>query len=357
MSLKNVIIIIDSGFARETVERVKNLVAFVDLPEQVKIAGKPIIEHDDRARVLDFTCDHLNHGTIVLDKLLALDSELHFILISAFADNRLIRTQWHDGEISQEGWVDALVWAVELAQSLGYTSVSNCSFGGFEHAMDGSGWEAFQLSKLQQNAGHIVVAAAGPGDGRAIHATVALSNGEKTVSGYQSGTASYNLWVNRLVESNSENGAEETWQLITRLNGIEVGRQEGGFAANIWNNRQQLTFTLYGEGNFELVLSRTGERSTRFDIFISRGDAHFKNYVDSELVSEPACLPQVIAVGFTDGVYGTCRIAGLEKPDIRLAGSGPISFRTPEITFAVHQLLTANNNLTTADVRNLLRAR
>lgn len=361
MDLKNLIIVIDSGFTREVVERVTNLVAFVDLNRQTKIVGTPFIEGEQREQVLASTNDILQHGTIVLEKLLAFQNDLHFILVSAFDhDERLIRTEWIDGEVSRDGWVDACLWAAELARGLGYSSVTNCSFGGFEHAMDGSGWEAFQLSRLP--AGHLVVAAAGPGDGRAMHATVGLSCGAKTVCGYQQSTSSYNLLIDRRVpdfEQARTARANNQWQLVVNLNGSEVARHHGSFiAANLWNDRQQLKFTVEGEGDFEFVLSREhddDEPLTRFDIFINRsGNAHFKNYVDSELVSEPACLPQVIAAGLEDGFYGHCTIAGLQKPEIRLSGAGPISFRTPEVTLALHNLLAINPRLTVSEARALL---
>ena len=147
---------------------------------------------------------------------------------------------------------------------------------------------------------------------------------------------------------------------------------------NIWNDRQQLTFVLEGEGNFEFSITPASApvvsvqepadlvselasapdavlASTRFDIFVAQGeDACFFDHVDADAVSEPACLSQVIAVGLQAGSYGNCMVNGIAKPEVKLAGGGPISFRIAEVTALVAGLLEANPTLDIAQVRQKL---
>ncbi|CAN5560951.1 hypothetical protein BH11CYA1_BH11CYA1_25790 [soil metagenome] len=368
MSTKNAVIIVDSGFSRDAVAKVKKLIAFYDLTSGITVTGTPFIAGEQSTFVLDNLChDPLNHGTVILQRLLELNGDCAIILVRAFAGDSLIRTAWVDGKIVRDGWIEAYVSARQLCQSRAMTSVANLSFGGFGHAQDGSGWESFNLSNsatsersrqdqpAQNLAGHILVAACGPGDGRAIHCS--FTSSETTfVQGFQRDTSTYNLWVDRNVSSNSQHSG---WHLKVMLNGREVAWHEGKFIApNMWNDRQQLTFVVEGEGHFEFAITAVAHSTpTRFDVFISQtSGASFFDNVDTELVSEPACLSQVIAVGLQHGSYGRCNVHGVAKPEIKLPGDGPISFRTPEITFAVATLLEVEPTLDVAQVRQRLLA-
>lgn len=359
MSFKNAVIIVDSGFSQEVVAQVKNLIGFYDLNSGISISGAPLIEGDRAQFVLRHLCgDSLNHGTIILRRLLELDPECAFVLVRAFDHaGRHIRTRWSDGKVASDGWVEGYLWARQLCENRGLTSVANLSFGGFAHAQDGSGWESFKLASVvgDSKAGHVLVAATGPGDGRAHHCSFTASE-KIVVHGFQRGTSTYNLWVDRNVPGNSEHSA---WLLAVKVNGAEVAQYQGRFIQNnIWNDRQQLTFVVEGEGDFEFSITPVAEFTpTRFDIFISRSqEACFYNYVDDELVSEPACLPHVIAVGLQSGSYGTCCVNGVSKPEIKLAGNGPISFRTPEVTALVASMLESDPTLGIAQVRQKLQA-
>lgn len=370
MSIKNAVIIIDSGFSQDAVAQVKNLIGFYDLNSGIAVTGAPLIAGDQGQFVLNNLCgDSLNHGSIILQRLLELNPECAFILVRAFDNNgSLLRTRWADGKVASEGWIEAYLWARQLCESRGLTSVANLSFGGFSHAQDGSGWESYKLSSIVASgqsgsgsdtglntgfhkAGHVLIAATGPGDGRAIHCSFKASE-STVVHGYQRGTSTYNLWVDRNVPSISEH---RDWHLRLKMNGHEVAQHQGRFIpTNIWNGRQQLMFVVEGEGNFEFFITPalTSATATRFDIFVSQSqDACFYNHVDDELVSEPACLSHVIAVGLQTGSYGTCTVNGLVKPEIKLAGSGPISFRIPEVTALVSGLLESDPTLDVAQVR------
>lgn len=382
MSINNAVIIIDSGFSQEAVVQVKHLIGFYDLNSGVTVTGAPFIAGDQAQFVLNNLCgDSLNHGSIILQRLLDLNPDCAFVLVRAFDQSgSLLRTRWHDGKVASDGWIEAYLWARQLCQSRGLTSVANLSFGGFGHAQDGSGWESHKLSSVAA-AGHVLVAATGPGDGRAIHCSFTASE-NTVVNGYQRGTSTYNLWVNRNVScaSDSSDGSEisgipevmdssrfsqhSDWHMRVKLNGREVAQHQGRFIpANIWNGRQQLKFVVEGEGSFEFSITPAAVADaslvigTRFDIFVAQeNETRFFNYIDEELVSEPACLPQVVAVGLENGSYGHCRIEGVSKPELKLSGRGPISFRIPEVTFAVASLLEAEPTLDISQVRQKLLA-
>lgn len=376
MSIKNAVIVIDSGFSQDVVAQVKNLIGFYDLNSGIAVTGAPLIKGDQAQFVLQNLCrDPLDHGSIVLRGLLLRKPDCAFVLVRAFDDaGALQRTGWSNGRVVSDGWVEAYLWARQLCASRGFTSVANLSFGGYSHAQDGSGWESFKLASVvgsgqpagsadensagQNLAGHVLVAATGPGDGRGIHCSFAASE-NTVVHGFQGSTSVYNLWVDRNVSSNAEHCH---WQLLVKINGREVSQHQGHLIPrNIWNDRQQLTFVLEGEGNFEFSItpaSASGDAvlaSTRFDIFVAQGeDACFFDHVDADAVSEPACLSQVIAVGLQAGSYGNCTVNGIAKPEVKLAGGGPISFRIAEVTALVAGLLEANPTLDIAQVRQQL---
>lgn len=392
MSIKNAVIVIDSGFSQDVVAQVKNLIGFYDLNSGIAVTGAPLIKGDQAQFVLQNLCrDPLDHGSIVLRGLLLRKPDCAFVLVRAFDDaGALQRTGWSNGQVVSDGWVEAYLWARQLCASRGFTSVANLSFGGYSHAQDGSGWESFKLasvvgsgnsigsgksvSSAHENpasanlAGHVLVAATGPGDGRGLHCSFTASE-NTVVHGYQGSTSVYNLWVDRSVSSSAQHCH---WHLLVKMNGREVAQHQGRLIPrNIWNDRQQLTFVLEGEGNFEFSITPASApvasaqepadrasaaydaiATTRFDIFVAQGaDACFFDHVDAEAISEPACLSQVIAVGLRTGSYGNCMVNGIAKPEVKLAGGGPISFRIAEVTALVASLLEADPAMNIAQVR------
>ena len=349
-----IVIVLDSGFSREVVEKVRHLVGFWDLNSGLRLApdlnrtGGPEgeLSPEQKAQVLIATTDPLNHGSVVLARLLAASAELPVILLRVFADDGAsIKSRFDDsGALSGPGWTEAYLWAQHLCSERGFASVANCSFGGFHHAMDGSGWESYQLSRVigPGKPGHIVVAATGPGDGSALHASCQTRENSRTstVSAWQPGPTTYNIWVDR----KQEGSGTRDFALVARLDGVEVFRQSGlDLRANFWNGRQQSRVRVDGHGLVQFEFVSVEPDQTRFDLFISEtSDAggktsYFCDNVDCELVSEPAVFAQVIAVGLKTGSYGS-----RHKPDVLLEGFGPISFRTPEVTYALSCALTAN---------------
>lgn len=344
------VIVIDSGFDQSSIAAVASRVmAICDLSksEATFATGSPVA-----ADVLsDFAGDPLNHGSVVLSKLAALLPDTPFILIRAFADdNRLARTVWsHDGKISAPGWTEAYRWAVQHCRALGLASVANCSFGGCVHAMDGTGWEAFQLGHEvgSGKAGHIVVAAAGPGDGRSSHASwLNLLREAVSVNVHQRQDTQYNFWESLPTANACASGG---WNLEVHRNGEFVfSLSSQNVSPNLWNGRRQQTFLVGGAGLVSLTLTRLpGDTACgdctcaqRFDCWVtSDGSASFLDHVDPVLVAEPAVFEQVIAVGLRTGSYGPNQAQSGVKPDVLLPGGGPISFRAPELTAAIAMLL------------------
>jgi hypothetical protein len=366
---KQCVIVIDSGFSLESMRGLKILAAR-DLALGTTLVGaderndlnEPRILKVERSepnvlsaeQIESFACDQLNHGSIVLQRLrerLAVE-DFAFILLRVFgADNSCIRTTWADGIVSSDGWTEAYLWAVNLCEERGYSSVANCSFGGFVHAADGTGWEAHQLSQVTGigKRGHVVVAAAGHGDGRAVHASWFAQSGEPVwVSAMQRESTSYNFWFG---------AANEPWTLTVHRNGDVVGTHNGAdIVGNMWNQRQQLTFTVEGGGDvsFEFALSDGGTESMRCDGWIRGDAAWFHDHVDSLAVSEPAVFSEVVAVGLRLKSYSPNQSHVGSKPDVLLEGTGEISFRTPEVTATVAQLMLRGPGLDSAGVRDAL---
>jgi len=323
-------IVIDSGFSPQSL-RDANVIAICDLRTGIKLVGEPSL----RAEQLSFFAnDPQNHGSIVLEKLRAFMPQSPVILIRAIDDDgNVIRTRWHNGQVCTDGWSEAYLWAVEICRQRGMTSVANCSFGGIAHAADGTGWEAFQISQVTGagKAGHVLVAAAGPGDGRAVHASWFTEPGTTTlVEAGQGQSTEYNFWAG---------SAHQRWWLTARLNGAVVGHAEGeNLDGNIWNHRQQLTFRIEGRGHvsFEFAMPSDAKAPLQCECFC-HDTARFANHIDTRLVTEPAAFPQVIAVGLLMGSYG-----GGNKPELFVAGNGAISFHTPMVTAAVAKILLTN---------------
>jgi hypothetical protein len=348
---KAVFIVIDSGFSRESISGLTKVIGTGNLDDALFTVGAPFVDAEELNL---FAGDPMKHGSIVLERLRELDPDAPFVLIKAYGpDLRLIRTGWADGRQMSPGWTEAYLWAVELCRRVGLPSVANCSFGGFTHASDGTGWESFQLGHATGpgRSGHVVVAAAGPGDGRAVHASWMTAAGDSTtVEVYQAETSQYNLW--------SALPGVDGWTLEVRKDGQAVGYFQGAaIPVNFWNNRQQLMFTVHGSGHFQFVLRREGTAgvANRFDCWVVGGaGAAFLNYVDPTLIAEPAIFPHVLSVGLRHGKYAPDQALPGGKPDVLLDGTGAISFRLPEVTALVARLLSVNPGLDVEAVRALI---
>lgn len=371
MQLKETaLVVIDSGFNTESIARARRVVAIYDLPAGVASIGSPTVS---QAVLERFSDDPMKHGSLVLDKLTAILPDAPYILIRAFRRDKQIlqRTEWSGGRISTPGWCEAYRWAVDLCRKNGWRSVTNCSFGGFIHGMDGTGWEAFQLSHEtgRGKPNHIVVAAAGAGDARASHASWShLPCDTVTVKVVQKRDSMYNLWAARQAAEGacSLGLPSRQWLLTVKRDGRVLFHVDGtNVPFNIWNQRQQQTFWVHGQGSVELVFERrTGSDTAcgdsqcaqRFDVWLtSDRSASFLNYVDPTLIAEPAIFPHVIAVGLRNGSYAPDQAAAGTKPDVLLPGAGPISFRAPELTAAIGRLLMeSDTDLDVEQVRALL---
>lgn len=350
MSKETAVIIIDTGFSLDAMMTASRILAVCDLSTGLLREGEPQLKAESLS---EFAGDPLNHGSLVLRALTAIDSNIPVILVRAYSSQiRLIRTAFEHGEIKSPGWTEAFDWAVSFCKKRGFNSVTNCSFGGYTHAMDGTGWEAFRLGQHigPGKDGHILVAGAGSGDGRAIHASCLTQGGSFTdITARQKGATTYNLWA-------GINGpVSERWTLEVFLNEQKSGHFEGAeLAANFWNDRQQLTFTVHGEGDVKFRLHAPD--ATRFDLWINHQDyAIFASHADPDLIAEPAVFPEVIAVGLAAGRYASDQTEVDAKPEVLLSGSGPVSFRLPEVVSKIAAWLTEEPQLDVVSVRRRLR--
>jgi hypothetical protein len=140
------IIIIDSGFDAGSMKGAENVIGICDLNDCRTEVGAPFLS---QAQLAAFANDPGRHGSIVLEQVRERMPDAPLILIRAIdPEQGLIRTGWSNGVQISPGWTEAYLWAVELATARGMRSVANCSFGGYMHALDGTGWESFQLSKV-----------------------------------------------------------------------------------------------------------------------------------------------------------------------------------------------------------------
>lgn len=95
--------------------------------------------------------------------------------------------------------------------------------------------------------------------------------------------------------------------------------------------------------------------ATRFDLWINhQDDAVFTSHADPHLIAEPAVFPGVIAVGLAAGRYSSDQTESNAKPEVLLAGSGPVSFRLPEVVAEIASWLTEEPELDVVSVRQKL---
>lgn len=351
MENKTALIVIDSGFSVESLEGADQVIAFIDVVRRRTAVGAPYLKASELG---EFANDPGNHGSIVLSRLRNQAPGNPLILIRAIdPSSGLVRTGWSNGEVTSLGWTEAYLKAVDICRARGLTSVANCSFGGVVHAADGTGWEAHQLLQVTGagKPGHIVVAAAGAGDGRACHASWVVPAGSaQTVEAFQKATTHYNFWA----------GGVQDWHLEVFMGNRSVLTCDGRHLPhNFWNNRQQLNFVVEGEGLVTFVVkredaTRNGGAPLRFDCWVVRDTAYFHDHVDPTLIVEPAVYPSVIAVGLVDGTYSPSQALPGHKPDVLLKGVGPISFRLPAVTAAVAACLDQNASLDVEGIKKLL---
>ena len=77
--------------------------------------------------------------------------------------------------------------------------------------------------------------------------------------------------------------------------------------------------------------------------------------MDKTAIVEPAVFPEVIAVGFADRCYSPDQWQLSSKPDILLEGGGMLSFRLPEVTAKVAQVLSEHPQFDSKQVLAVLR--
>jgi hypothetical protein len=364
-SIQTALIVIDSGFNAQAMKAAGKIMAFADLTTgNIAATSEGALSESD---LKPFAGDPLNHGSVVLaggngfTGLSDLMPDSPFILIRAFGtENKLIRTEWQGGTIVRPGWTEAYRWAVEFCRQHNMSSVANCSFGGFAHAMDGTGWEARQLA-METGAGkpgHIVVSATGPGDAAGLHASWSQAAGEmKTVTAEQKCSSSYNLWSAEPPTARTSDFARfAAWKLHVFRDGKLIEKHDAAnIPNNLWNQRKQLKLIIEGAGHIQFVLTRDKqphwEKSIsrlqqRFDCWVESGDAMFRDHIDPVAISEPAIFPHVLAVGFDHCNYSPDQMQPNGKPDILLTGDRqtPISFRTPVISASVARLFNSGQH-------------
>lgn len=364
VSAKSAVIIADTGFSKQALAGAEHVLGVYDLVNRRIIVGNPYVTEED---LNSFAGDPNGHGSIILEATRRLAPDLPVVLIRSHDEQiRSICTSWHDGKPAADGWPEAYLWAVRLCQLHGLCSVANFSFGRVYHAGDGSGWDAFQLNKVTGagKTGHVAVAAAGPGDGRATHSAFAVASGATTcVEIRQEETTSYNFWSKQAATLPSEEKPEEEsfsdndWILEFWRDGHLIFRQDSAYmGCNFWNQRKQIQFTVEGPGMVTLAVSlKNGAKLTEqsFECWLT-GEARFLDHVDETLVVEPAAFPAVIAVGLINGSYSPEQKLPGQKPDVLIPGDGPISFRLPEVVVKVARMLEENADLDSLQVKALL---
>ena len=329
---KTALIIIDVDFSLESMLDAK-VMAVLDVANRSERIGSPYLDEEG---LRQFAGGTANHGSAILTKLRRLLPDAPYVLIRiAGDDQRILRTQWHDGTIAAPGWTEMYLRAVAICQERGYSTVANASFGGFIHAMDGTGWEAHQLAKVTGpgKPGHVFVAASGNGEGEAEHASWTLAgNSDVWVHVHQPQPVHFNLWAR----------GSAGWLLEVRRDGKLVQVINGAdIPPNLWNGHQQVNFFVGDDADntsFKVVRTESGAR-THFDCWVLSGEGRFLNHIDAELVVEPAVFPHVIAVGLFDKQYSPGQKQPGTKPDLLLNGEDMVSFRVPEVVAAAAEVL------------------
>ncbi len=392
MNDKVAVIIIDTGFSQQSLQSARKIIAVLDATTGSVELGSPYLTWASDADVLRrFGHDPRNHGSLVLDSLGKVDPDLPVILVRASENGtKLIRTVFDKGQIIRPGWTEAYLTAVHICRTRGLCSVTNLSFGGYNHAMDGTGWESHCLASETGGGkpGHIVVAGAGSGGDDDVHASWRTEPGACTeVRAEQTATTGYNFWSGALGD---ETGSMD-WLLEVRLDSkLLLSTVARSVFANLWNRRKQVSFVIEGAGTVLIRTSRFWNAGTdgklpvrgtswslafdnkvkathrdqrptedpmRFDCWISRQDgrAGFVDHKDAMTVAEPALFRHVVAVGLKGGRYAPNQNEPGAKPDVLLPGVGPVSFRLPEVVARVAGMLAQDQSLDVVAVLRRLR--
>ncbi|MBX3151904.1 hypothetical protein KF728_17230 [Candidatus Obscuribacterales bacterium] len=367
---KTAVIIIDTGFSRSSLQAAGKIIAALDVDTCRVATGtedSPYLTMERNADELGIVArDDLNHGSLVLQSLLGVNPDLPVVLVRAYNQNvRLVRTVFAHGRQVKPGWTEAYRTAVAICRERGLASVANLSFGGYTHAMDGTGWESHSLAQETGagKPGHIVLAGAAAGSGAAIHASWSTHPGETTeLRAVQGGPTMYNLWC----AADAAAPESSDWAMEVFLNGHLISREMSDhLAPNLWNNRKQVSINVPGAGQVLFRVSRFfkdgsdfgGVHSNyRFDGWVvqSEADAVFLDHKDVMSIAEPAIFPHVIAVGLKSGEYAENQNEPGAKPEVLIDGAGPISFRLPEVAAQVAQMLNEDPALDVVAVRDKL---
>ncbi len=258
MKDKSAVIIIDTGFSLESLRQARKVLAVINVATGKISTGSPRLTWADNADVLSaFAHDPTNHGSLVLKSLTALAPDLPVVLVRGYNEEQeMARTIFRHGKQVRAGWTEAYLAAVAICRERGLASVANLSFGGYHHALDGTGWESHCLAQVTGagRPGHIVVAGAGAGDGSAIHASWRVETGaSQEVRAFQSCPTTYNLWC--AADANSPESSN--WLLEVFLNDkLVVQELSGHVMPNLWNDRKQITFRVPGAGRTRIRVSR-----------------------------------------------------------------------------------------------------
>ena len=353
MSLPTAAIVFDSGFSQEALSKVQHIAGYFDLITGFQLLGEPFLSEEQRAQITPARAqDPFKHGTVILDTFSEKIPDVPVYLGRVVSPtNNVLRTVWEQGEIVQLGWTEAHQLCVQHAEKHGLQTVGSFSWGGYESAMDDTGWERFVLGKSigAGKIGHALVAAAGEGTpkssggNKSRHASWTLNRQQETVVRvFQSSTAEYNLWAKDLVFGHATD-ASRNWRLSICLDGRLVQEHNGAFLGdNPWNNKQQLSFAVVGRGNVEFRLSLEGDGQTAFNCWIKDGAADFKDHQDHVEVIEPAIFSNVIAVGLSNADYSTGQGQPGCKPEIILEDDEPhrmLSFHVPDVAIRAIALM------------------
>ncbi|MDZ4833854.1 MAG: hypothetical protein SGJ27_08750 [Candidatus Melainabacteria bacterium] len=274
MKDNSAVIIIDTGFSLESLRQAGKILAVINVATGRVETGSPYLTWSENADVLSvFAHDPLNHGSLVLKSLTALAPDLPVVLVRGYGyDQKMARTEFKHGRQVRAGWTEAYLAAVGVCRERGLASVANLSFGGYHHAVDGTGWESHCLAQVTGagKSGHVVVAGAGAGDGSALHASWRVETGGMEVAiASQSGSTTYNFWSAAQTGSPHAND----WLLEVLLNGKLVAQELSGHIwPNLWNNRKQVTVRVEGVGQVRIRTSRFWSGDTEHGGSLLTGD-------------------------------------------------------------------------------------
>jgi len=356
MSIATAALIFDSGFSQEVLSKVRQIAGYFDLITGFYVLGDPFLSAEQRAQITPARSqDPFNHGTVILNTFCEQLPDCPVYLARVVSPtNNVLRTVWHQGEIVQAGWTEAHLACVQHAIEHGMQTVGSFSWGGYESAMDDTGWERFQLGKVigPGMKGHVVVAAAGEGTPKSAgglksrHASWTVSATEETtVRVFQATTAEYNLWANDAEDGRSTDSSRD-WKLSIWRDGQFVQEHHARYLGdNLWNGKQQLSFAVVGRGNVEFRLTRWGQGRTAFNCWIKDGAADFRDHQDPVEVIEPAVFSNVIAVGLNNVDYSPTQGQPGGKPEVILEDDQPhrmLSFHVPEVAIRAVSLLREN---------------